>query len=426
MEYQRLRESMKDPREAAERWIAEQIQGEQDDRYADWVCNRRFEILLQDPVGEFFEFRPEDILNDLLGSTLLRAIASERQLIEVMIHFWSDHFNIDSSKGDCRWLIGWDHREVVRKHAMGKFRDLLRASALSPAMLWYLDGRVNRAGDSAEKPNENYARELLELHTMGVHGGYTQRDVMETARALSGWVVRERGQAWWGLGEAQFRPERHDGGAKEILGEKLNAGGGKQDLERVLDIVSEHPSTARYVSWKLCRWFIAEDPPEAAVTATASAFVRSGGDIRETLRALFRTEGFWTHRGNQFKRPIHFVVSALRGLGGTGNPAPSLVDHLRRMGHVPFQYPTPDGYPVESGPWMEGLLWRWRFAYALVHGEVKGAEIDLKRLTECAGGREKLCAHLLGRRPTVEEGEVLKELDFRPEAVLASPAFQWC
>ncbi len=425
LEYSQVRTRSQEPREAAELWIEEQIEAQQDDRYADIQWRRRFEIVQQDPVGQFFEFRPEHILDDLLGSTLLRAIASRRQLNEVMVHFWTDHFNIDSSKGDCRWLVGWDHREVVRKHALGRFRDLVRGSALSPAMLWYLDGRVNQAGDPNEKPNENYARELLELHTLGVHGGYSQRDVMEVARALSGWIVRERGQAWRRLGEPEFRPERHDDGAKEVLAQVLPAGGGKQDLERVLDIVCEHPSTARYIAWKLCRWFIADEPPAEATESVAAAFSRSGGDIRETLRAVFQCTAFWDQRGNKFKRPFHFVVSAVRGLGVTGNPAPSLVDHLRRMGHVPFQYPTPDGYPAEAAPWMESLLWRWRFAYALANGEVKGAEFDLERLTEYAGGREKLTASLLGRRAGAGEAAVLGELDFKVEAVLASPAFQW-
>src|SRR5207302_4720804 len=161
-----------------------------------------------------------------------------RQLYEVMVRFWSDHFNIDPSKGDCKWLKAADDRDVVRAHALGRFSDLLRASALSPAMLWYLDGRVNRRARPDEKPNENYARELLELHTLGVHGGYTQRDVMEVARCLTGWTVRGTKQAKFGLGTVEFSVRLHDNGEKTVLGQRIAPGGGERDIDRVLEIVA--------------------------------------------------------------------------------------------------------------------------------------------------------------------------------------------
>src|SRR5262249_37442309 len=154
---------------------------------------------------------------------------------------WSDHFNIDSSKGDCRWLKVADDRDVIQRHALGSFPGLLRASALSPAMLWYLDGRVNRRAAPGDRPNENYARELLELHTLGVHGGYTRQDVMEVARALSGWTVRSRHEVVFGLGKVEFRPELHDDGEKHVLGRVLPAGQGARDLDQVIDAAALHP-----------------------------------------------------------------------------------------------------------------------------------------------------------------------------------------
>nr|MDQ3623684.1 DUF1800 domain-containing protein [Verrucomicrobiota bacterium] len=170
-------------------FIEEQLSPQDlDDTLCDRVV-RRLETL-GEPLGELYEFKEKFLLQEMTRGALLRAILSRRQLHEVMVQFWTDHFNIDPSKGECQWLKAADDRDVIRKHALGRFADLLRASALSPAMLWYLDGRVNRRADPSEKPNENYARELLELHTLGVHGGYTQDDVMEVARCLTGWTVR--------------------------------------------------------------------------------------------------------------------------------------------------------------------------------------------------------------------------------------------
>src|SRR5712692_4635077 len=180
-----------------------------------------------------------------------------------MVHFWTDHFNIDSSKAECKWLKAADDRDVIRPHAMGRFPDLLRASALSPAMLWYLDGRFNRKRDGDDKPNENYARELLELHTLGVHGGYTQRDVMEVARCLTGWTLETRPfwlshairprNAFW------FDSARHDDGEKIVLGHRIPPGGGEKDGDRVLDILAQHPATARFIATKICRHFLGDD-----------------------------------------------------------------------------------------------------------------------------------------------------------------------
>jgi len=377
-------------------------------------------------VGDLYEYKEKALLSDLTRATILRAVLSRRQLYEVMVHFWRDHLNIDPSKGDCRWLTAADDRDTIRAHALGNFRDLLRASAVSPAMLWYLDGRVNRRSQPEEKPNENYARELLELHTLGVHGGYTQQDVMEVARGLTGWTVRPKKGFF--KGRVEFKKGAHDDGPKRVLGEEIPAGLGPGDLDRVLDILTAHPSCAHHLAWKLCRRFLADDPPAAAVAATARAFADSRGDIRTTLRALFATPEFLAPetRGAKLKRPFHFIVSALRATNAETDASKPLVEYLLRMGHAPYRYPTPDGYPEEATHWQSTLLWRWNFASALAENRIKGTRIAVEKLTRKLGGEEALMATLLGRRPGEEERAAFRESGAGLALVMASPAFQRC
>ncbi len=377
-------------------------------------------------VSHLYEFKDKVLLDELTRATVLRAVLSERQLYEVMVQFWTDHFNIDPSKAEAKWLKAADDRDVIRAHALGNFRELLRASAVSPAMLWYLDGRVNRRVKPADKPNENYARELLELHTLGVHGGYTQQDVMDVARCLTGWTVRDKKKFF--KGRVEFRAGEHDDGAKRVLGVEIPAGLGARDLDRVLEIVVAHPSTAKHVAGKLCRRFIADEPPEAAVTATAAAFVRSGGDIPATLRALFATEEFWipAGRGRKFKRPFHFVVSALRATNAATDATKPLVDYLVRLGHAPFRYATPDGYPEAASHWQSSLLWRWNFASALAANGIKGTSIAAENLRAQLGGDEALMATVLGRVPSAVERGAYHESGVGLALLLASPAFQHC
>ena len=377
-------------------------------------------------VGELYEYKDKVLLEDLTRATLLRAVLSERQLYEVMVQFWGDHFNIDPSKGEAKWLKVADDRDVIRVHALGNFRALLRASAVSPAMLWYLDGRVNRRTKPEDKPNENYARELLELHTLGVHGGYTQQDVMEVARCLTGWTVRDRKKYF--KGRVEFVARQHDDGAKRVLGETIPAGLGAGDLDRVLEIVVRHPGTARHLAWKLCRRFISDEPPEAAVAATAAAFTAAQGDIPATLRTLFATPEFLAPavRGAKFKRPMHFVVSALRATNAATDAARPLSDYLVRLGHAPFRYTTPDGYPEEAQHWQNTLLWRWNFAAALAANRIKGTRIEPEELRDRLGGDDALLATLLGRRPAELERSAYQESGAGLALVLASPAFQYC
>jgi len=458
-EYARVRAVGGTVEEAADAYIEEQLHPERL-HDPDGEAAVRGIATLGLPVELMYEFEEKSLQRDLARSTIQRAIFSRRQLYAVMVQFWTDHFNIDPSKGDCKWLKLWDDREVVRRYALGdpgesgestaerlarrlglgggrterpsfKFPDMVRASALSPAMLWYLDGRQNVKRKEGDRPNENYARELLELHTLGVHGGYTQEDVMEVARCLTGWTVSQvksgPGPAFNNrYGDVTFKKWLHDDGRKVVLGEVIPAGEGEKDLDHVLRIISLHASTANHIATKLCRRFIADEPPVDAVETVQAAFLKTGGDIRETLRALFRTAAFREARGAKFKRPFHFIVSALRATDARTDGDKPIYDYMLRMGHAPFNYPTPDGYPDEAGPWMGTLLWRWNFALALSENRVdKQTRIHPEGLRRRAGGGEAFLAHLFGRRPTAAELQAATESGNDIALGLASPAFQW-
>ena len=408
--------------EAFARFLDEQLAPEAiDDAWARAACAPLEAI--REPLPELFEYKPSQLDDELTRRAVIRAVHSRRQLFEVMVGFWSDHFNIDASKLDCQWFKTVDDRDVIRKHAMGSFRDLLRASALSPAMLFYLDGRENRRRHPDDKPNENYARELLELHTLGVDGGYTQRDVMEAARCLTGWTVTGR-EVRVGIGRVIFDAAAHDDGPKNVLGTAIPAGGGPADLDRLLDIVVAHPSTARFLATKLCRHFIDDAPPADAVKAVADAFSASRGDIRSTLRTLFTTPEFAAARGTRIKRPFHFVVSALRAAGCVTTAGRGVKRALHVMGHVPFHYPTPEGPAPEGSAWLSTLLHRWDFAAALTEGRIGCSKLQPDRLTECAGGVPGLLAHCFGRRPSPEELDAARTVVSPLTLALAAPAFQ--
>lgn len=251
-------------------WIEEQLAPEFiDDASADWSI-RRFDVLelsagrLRDRADKLLDnYDASLVVNDFLQATLLRQIYSRRQLYEIMVEFWSDHFNISMQKGDCWFLKIVDDREVIRPHALGNFRDLLHASAHSPAMLVYLDNQANLK----DAPNENYAREVMELHTLGVDGGYSQRDVMEMARCLTGWTVRDS----FSLGDFTFEEDLHDSGSKTILGTDIPPDG-QTEAETVLNLLAAHPATARHIATKLVRRFIADDPPAALVSRCCPDF----------------------------------------------------------------------------------------------------------------------------------------------------------
>jgi uncharacterized protein (DUF1800 family) len=358
-----------------------------------------------------------------------------------MVEFWSDHFNVDTGKSTCAWLKPADDRTVIRPRALGSFRDLLRASALSPAMLVYLDGKENRVR-AGGRPNENYARELLELHTLGVHGGYGQGDVVEAARALSGWHLREGKE--WRRGTVEFRREDHDDGAKTVLGKRIPAGAGERDLDLLLDILCAHPATPRHLARKVCRRLVADDPPASLVERAAAEFRAADLSVAALVRTVLLSEEFAAARGTKVKRPFHFVVGALRALAADTHAPGGLLSFLARMGQMPFQYPTPDGYPEEPEPWTGTILWRWNFAVALATGRIERTRVDLPALVAAAGGESAvrspadLAPLLLGRRATAAEraaveghapGPVSAGRDRFAEGVgllLASPGFQGC
>lgn len=303
---------------------------------------------------------------------IIRAFGSKRQLFERVVGFWTDHFSIDGEADGLRYLKTVDDREVVRAHALGSFRDLLGASAKSGAMLLYLDNYVNAGGS----PNENYARELLELHTLGVDGGYTETDVVEVARCMTGWTIFDLSSA--SAGEFRFDPNLHDDGAKVVLGVSIPAGGGIRDGETVLDLIAAHPSTQRHVARKLCARFLVDEPPQVTIDRVAQRFSQTGGDITESMRAVLSPQSFAESKAwnaPKLKRPLHLVASSLRSTGGTITDPRGLRNELRFMGQLPFAWAAPNGYPDTLGAWGSNLLPRWTYISNLLAGDVDGAEV---------------------------------------------------
>lgn len=322
--------------------------------------------------------RPQEVIVELIGATLVRAVYSPRQLYEVMVNFWSEHFSIYHLKGQCSILKTPDDREVVRPYALGKFRDLLGASAKSPAMLVYLDNAQSRK----EHPNENYARELLELHTVTI-GNYTEDDVKELARVLTGWTVRPR------TGEYLFSRAVHDSSSKTVMGVTFPAGGWDADGEKMLDLLSRHPGTARHIASKLLRRFVQDDPTESMVQTIAQVFLNSDGDIKTVLRAIFALPEFW-NAPPKYKRPFEYVISLLRGfdaaVGGTPAGRRNAVgDALSVMGHLPFNHPTPDGYNDNGSYWVSNMLPRWNLAIATAYNQAPGLRVNLIRAATSKG-----------------------------------------
>jgi uncharacterized protein (DUF1800 family) len=332
---------------------------------------------------------PRIIIQELEAAALLRAIFSQRQLFEIMVDFWSNHLNIFIGKNQVKWLKTADDRDVIRKHALGTFRDLLLASAKSPAMLVYLDNAENvkpgaRRGKKAGGLNENYAREVMELHTVGADGGYTQDDVTTVARALTGWTITRRNAD--DTGEFQFVPRLHDDGAKRIafLDLTLAAGDGIAGGEALLARLAAHPKTATRIAHKLCATFVGDDPPPALVERAAKAYLDGDTDIRATLAVILRSDEFKAAAGQKIKLPLRLLVSAVRALGAdipNGDPraALPLVLQLRGLGQAFFAWQAPNGYPQAGTAWVNtgGMLSRWNLAFALAEGRIKGVRHDL-------------------------------------------------
>jgi uncharacterized protein (DUF1800 family) len=352
--------------------------------------------------------KANSVLVELADQKLLRAMYSERQLQEVLTDFWFNHFNVDAKKGADRFMLTEYERDVIRPHVLGKFRDLLEATAKSPAMLFYLDNwmsadpngphaemrpprvvrgpfgrpmvmalppRVPAQGKNAPKGlNENYGRELMELHTLGVDGGYAQRDVTEVARAFTGWTIQNPRQG----GGFKFEPRLHDMGQKAVLGHVIKAGGGEGDGEEVLDILAKHPSTARFIATKLVRRFVSDTPPPALVDRAAERFRATDGDLREVLRTILTSSEFVAPEafGAKVKTPFEFVVSAVRALGADVTDAAPLVRATQQMGMPLYQCQPPTGYKDTADAWVNtgALVSRMNFAVQLTGGKMPGIE----------------------------------------------------
>src|SRR5499426_382288 len=319
-----------------------------------------------------FQNVPQQILQELQAQKVIRAVHSERQLQEVMTDFWFNHFNVFWGKNADRWLTTNYEMTAIRPHVLGKFKDLLMATAKNPAMLFYLD---NHLSSSIKGINENYARELMELHTLGVDGGYTQKDVQEVARAFTGWSIN-RPQV---SDEFMFRPRMHDNGEKFILGHKVNVGG-IRDGEAVIDILANHPSTTRFISRKLAVRFVSDDPPANLVKHVADVYRKTDGDIREMMRAIVTSKEFQSRDavGAKTKTPLEYVVSAIRTLDGTTNGSRPIIQSIARMGQPLYQCQPPAGYPDHGDHWMSNgaILERLNFAVALAGKNIPGTSVN--------------------------------------------------
>ena len=316
----------------------------------------------------------EDVLN-LAGERLTREIYSDRQLEEVLVDFWFNHFNVYAGKGRTATFLRDYEREAIRPYVFGKFRDLLGATAHHPAMLFYLDNWMSvdpssqlptpRAQNPTAKAknkrrglNEKYGRELLELHTLGVDGGYTQKDVTEVARAFTGWTIDGRGRPGSPGGGFRFVPRMHDAGKKVVLGQTIPAGGGIKDGERVLDIVASHPSTAHHIAYELAQRFVSDEPPQALVDRAAARFTATGGDLREVVRTIVTSPEFFAPetRNAKIKTPLEFVVSAVRATGDARvnipfNPA-AMAKGLKDLGMPLYMCQPPTGYDDTADAWV--------------------------------------------------------------------------
>jgi uncharacterized protein (DUF1800 family) len=444
---------------------------------------------------------PQRILVDLVGARLTRAVHAERQLEDVMIDFWYNHFNVFFNKGIDRYLVGDYERTAIRPHVFGRFEDMLRATAEHPAMLFYLDNVTNLAPDSmspargraanrrqemarrigtmsedekealirsgritreqiermeqapVREPgiNENYARELLELHTLGVDGGYTQDDVIAVARAFTGWTLdRNGGRMAPAMGEAPgtprfvFRPMLHDVREKTVLGVTLPANRGMEDGRDVLRLLAMQPGTARHIARKLVERFISDAGDQALEDTLAAVFLRTSGDLGAVTRTLFTSERFFApeHRRSKVKTPFELVASTLRVLHADFGPSPELINTLRSMGHLPYAESAPTGFPAASADWVSSgaMLARMNFALDLSGGRVRGVRTDGSRLTQGTATDDALGRFITNVLPGVDpepiEARVREDLMTQSEAerqtlarravglVLGSPEFQ--
>ncbi|MGL6281537.1 MAG: DUF1800 domain-containing protein [Microcoleaceae cyanobacterium] len=317
----------------------------------------------------------QQVLNQARKARLIRAVSSKKQLQEVMVDFWFNHFNVDASKAQTKvWIASYDEK-AIRPHIFGKFRDLLGATAKHPAMLFYLDNWLNTApGSKGVKGNfkglnENYARELMELHTLGVDGGYTQQDIISLAKILTGWGI-ERRQGNTGF---IFDSDRHDFSDKIFLGKTIK-GSGLLEGEQALDLLAKHPATARHISYKLAQYFVADQPPASLVKTLSDKFLATDGNIKEVLTTLFNSTEFWQpqYYGAKFKTPYRFVLSTVRATGTDQPNTNRILNMIRQLGMPLYTCLTPDGYKNTQDAWLnpDAMMRRVSIVNPIARGEL--------------------------------------------------------
>ncbi len=363
-------------------FIEEQLAFEQIDDSAVTQSLQKLTTLNQSPTQPA-PSNGENVLLELQQSALLRAVNSQRQLYELMVDFWSNHFNIYFRLPSDYILKTIDDRDVVRAHAMGTFRNLLDASAHSPAMLMYLNNNTS----IGKQPNENYARELMEQHTVGIDSGFTEDDVLNVARAFTGWTVNQTVNKKPVVGVFEFLGINHDIYPKVVLGHRMQSIPGVKDGEAVLDILASAAASATFISARLAQRFVADNPPDSVIKLGADAFQKSQGDIRATLGAILHSQEFKSSFGLKVKRPFEFAASALRVLNAQTDGGNTIQSFMQRMGQPLFSWPFPDGYPDTAEAWINsgGMLARWSFAKALASNLIPGTQVNLAGLVAQKG-----------------------------------------
>jgi uncharacterized protein (DUF1800 family) len=331
------------------------------------------------------------ILDEFTSAKLIRAVHSENQLQEVLVDFWFNHFNVFVQDGFDRYSISSYERDAIRPHVLGRFRDLLGATAYHPAMLYYLDNYLSRAnqvvgGRTVNGLNENYGRELLELHTVGVDAGYNQNDVIDAARCFTGFGIDNLGTS----GAFVFRAQFHDRGAKSVFGLNLPAGGGQDDGDKLLDYLAQQPATARFISRKLAQRFVADSPPASLVEKGADTFLRTDGDIAEVVRSMFGSTEFWAEAfgAGKYKTPFEFTVSALRAVDAQVTAGRGVTPSLANMGMPLYACNPPTGYSNDGSEWINpsSHLYRMNFGLDLAAGALPAVTADVRGAVGKAGG----------------------------------------
>jgi uncharacterized protein (DUF1800 family) len=398
-----------------QRIMTNSLQGDKRDEFLEGMNPRQRETV------EAINYPQQVVADELVEGKLLRAIYSDRQLQEVMTDFWFNHFNVFIGKGADHYLITSYERDVIRPHALGKFEDLLVATAHSPAMLFYLDnwlsvgpnsdvangipkradnnwkqrlrnnGQTSQAKGKRNGLNENYGRELMELHTLGVNGGYTQQDVTEVARVFTGWTLKQPRQG----GGFTFEERTHEPGDKIVLGHRIKPKGEKEGFE-VLRILAHHPSTAKFVCTKLAMRFVSDNPPQPLVDRVAQTFLKKDGNIREVLKTMLDSPEFWAPEAYRakVKTPFEFVVSALRASGAEVTDAMPIARQLQNMGMPLYGMQPPTGYSMKADAWVNSsaLLGRMNFALAMTSGKVKGVQANSEQVPRNDDPQQALAA----------------------------------